>query len=191
MATEQQRQQAILGALLAALALLLAWQFWPTASPATQAGTTGTAARAAVVAAQSPVAASGDVAAPPHVDLEALGGPRPGPDRPRRNPFRLGAEAPPPGSTPVPVSPPVPAPPVNAGPPLPPPPPPIPLKFIGSLTAATTGRIAVLSDGKFVYYGREGDIIDGRYRVVKIGEESLQIEYFDGRGRQTLRMSGA
>ena len=190
MASEQRRQQAILGALLAALALLLAWQFWPAAAPATRTGTTRTGARAAV-AAQSPVAGAGDVAAPPHVDLEALSGPRPGPERPRRNPFRLGAEAPPPAATPASVSGSTPVPPANAGPPLPPPPPPIPLKFIGSLTAATTGRIAVLSDGKFVYYGREGDIIDGRYRVVKIGEESLQIEYFDGRGRQTLRMSGA
>jgi hypothetical protein len=53
------------------------------------------------------------------------------------------------------------------------------------------GTIAVLSDGKFVYYGREGDIIEGRYRVVKIGEESIQVEHLDGRGRQTIRLTGA
>ena len=57
--------------------------------------------------------------------------------------------------------------------------------------ATQTGKVAVLSDGKFVYYGREGDIIEGRYRVVRIGEESVQMEYVDGRGRQTIRLSGA
>ena len=74
---------------------------------------------------------------------------------------------------------------------MPPPPPPISYKFIGTLTQGDTGRIAVLSDGKFVYHGREGDIIEGRYRVVKIGEESIQMEYVDGRGRQTIRLSGS
>jgi hypothetical protein len=74
----------------------------------------------------------------------------------------------------------------------PPPPQPITLKFIGTVTVpGETGRVAVLSDGKFVYHGREGDIIDGRYRLVLIGEESVQLEYVDGRGRQTIRLTGA
>ena len=77
------------------------------------------------------------------------------------------------------------------GPPVAPPPAPISLKFIGILTETTAGRMAVLSDGKFVYHGREGDIIEGRYRIVKIGEESIQLEYADGRGRQTIRLSGS
>jgi hypothetical protein len=77
-------------------------------------------------------------------------------------------------------------------PPPPPPPPPIALKFIGIVSGEqSTGKVAVLSDGKFVYYGREGDIIEGRYRVVRIGEESIQMEYLDGRGRQTIRLTGA
>jgi hypothetical protein len=74
----------------------------------------------------------------------------------------------------------------------PPPPPPITLKFIGVVArTGGAGKIAVLSDGKFVYHGREGDIIEGRYRVVKIGEESIQMEYADGRGRQTIRLTGS
>ena len=32
----------------------------------------------------------------------------------------------------------------------------------------------------------EGQIIDGRYRIVKIGEESLIIEYANGTGRTNL-----
>jgi hypothetical protein len=51
--------------------------------------------------------------------------------------------------------------------------------------------VAVLSDGRFVYHGREGDIIDGRYRLVSVSPSSVQMEYLDGRGRQTLRLSGS
>jgi hypothetical protein len=39
-------------------------------------------------------------------------------------------------------------------------------------------------------YGKEGDIIDGRYRIVRIGAESIELTYLDGRGRQTIRLSG-
>jgi hypothetical protein len=34
------------------------------------------------------------------------------------------------------------------------------------------------------------DIIDGRFRILSIGTESLDIAYADGRGRQTLRLTG-
>jgi hypothetical protein len=110
-----------------------------------------------------------------------------------RNPFRMGAAAPPPGAASAAPRAPTAAP-AAAGPAGPPPPPavpPIPFRFIGIVTGqAPTGRIAVLSDGKVVVHGREGAIIDGRYRIVKIGEESIQIEHQDGRGRQTIRLSG-
>jgi hypothetical protein len=36
----------------------------------------------------------------------------------------------------------------------------------------------------------EGQIIDGRYRIVKIGEESIVMEYVNGTGRQTLQLRG-
>ena len=106
------------------------------------------------------------------------------------------AAVPPPSATASPVGPTTAGGATTVGPPVPeapPPPPPISLKFIGTVapSSAPAGKIAVLSDGKFVFYGREGDIIEGRYRLVKIGEESLQIEYVDGRGRQTLRLSGS
>ena len=79
-----------------------------------------------------------------------------------------------------------------SAPPGPPPPPPIQLKFIGLVeTPAQGGRLAVLSDAKGnVFYGTEGDIIDGRYRVLKIGVESAELAYVDGRGWQTIRLSG-
>jgi hypothetical protein len=74
----------------------------------------------------------------------------------------------------------------------PPPPPPIPLKFIGVLDApARVGRLAVLSDSRGgVFYGKEGDTIEGRYRVLRVSAETAELAYLDGRGRQTIRLSG-
>jgi hypothetical protein len=52
-------------------------------------------------------------------------------------------------------------------------------------------KIAVLSDGKGLpVYGKEGDIILGQFRVIRIGVESVELSYLDGRGRQTIRLSG-
>jgi len=52
-------------------------------------------------------------------------------------------------------------------------------------------RVSIMSDGRGnVFYGKEGDIIDGRYRVLRVGPDSADLSYTDGRGRQTLRMSG-
>ena len=52
-------------------------------------------------------------------------------------------------------------------------------------------RVAVLSDGRGnVFNGKEGDIIEGRYRVLRIGTDSADLIYVDGRGRQTIRLSG-
>jgi hypothetical protein len=117
-------------------------------------------------------------------------------ERSTRNPFQFKPKAPPPPPprppglegprlVPVPVMPPVPQ-----GPPGPPPPAPIALKYIGVLETAQ-GRVAVFRDlGGDIVNGKEGDIIDGRYRLLKIGVESADIAYVDGRGRQTIRLSG-
>jgi hypothetical protein len=51
-------------------------------------------------------------------------------------------------------------------------------------------RIAILSDARSTYYGREGEVLEGRYRIVKIGVESIELTYLDGRGRQTIRQTG-
>ena len=110
-----------------------------------------------------------------------------------RNPFRF-------HETPAPVAPRVslPAaptfvpPPGPVGPQPPPPPPPITLRFIGVIDAPQrTGRVALLSDGRGgLMNGREGEIIEGRYRVLRVGPDSIDLAYADGRGRQTIRLSG-
>ena len=109
-----------------------------------------------------------------------------------RNLFRFESQqAPPPlpdanapqgSATPRPV-------PVAVGPPAVPV---IPLKFIGVLeTGSQAGRVAVLSDGGGnVFHGKEGDIIEGRYVMVRVGPISVDLSYLDGRGRQTIRLSG-
>jgi hypothetical protein len=75
-------------------------------------------------------------------------------------------------------------------PPGPPPPPPIPLKFIGTVEPKPGDRVAAFSDCRYTFRGREGEVIDGRYRLVRIGVESVVLEYVDGRGRTTIRLSG-
>jgi hypothetical protein len=49
----------------------------------------------------------------------------------------------------------------------------------------------VLSDGRGIYRGVEGDIIEGRYRIVRIGTESIEMTHLDGSGRQVIRLSGS
>lgn len=130
--------------------------------------------------------------APSDLNLEALTAPRGDLIDQDRNPFRFQprVEAP----TPVRRLPGVADDQVGAPPPRgpsgAPPPPPITLKFIGVVTTADGTKIAVLSDGTRPIHGREGEEIEGRYKILKIGNESLEIAYLDGRGRQTIRMTG-
>ncbi len=46
----------------------------------------------------------------------------------------------------------------------------------------------VLTDGDLLFHGRVGDVIDGRYRIVAVGLESVDVERVDGRVQQTLRL---
>ncbi|MCU1383412.1 MAG: hypothetical protein JWL71_2109, partial [Acidobacteria bacterium] len=124
----------------------------------------------------------------------ALNQERPKPET-ERNLFRFKSKAPPPpppaavrAAQPEAVAPVVPS-----GPPLPPPLAPITLKFIGIVESPSHGeKIAILSDGRNApFYGKEGAIIEGRFRILKIGVESVELAYADGRGRQTIRLTGS
>ena len=126
----------------------------------------------------------------PQVHLEALGDDRPEPDPRERDIFRFREKPPPPPPPPPkPIVGPQPPPP----PPPPPPVPPIALKFIGVVDAPPPAkRMAVLSDGRGApVYGREGETVLGQYRILRIGAESIEMSYLDGRGRQTIRLSGS
>jgi hypothetical protein len=126
------------------------------------------------------------------VRLESLKQPSPPPEEAGRNPFRFYVKPPPP---------PPPRPPIGVQqtpqpgqpgyrPPAPAGPPPIPLKFIGTAEQGTR-KVAIFSDGRGQpVYAFEGQLVLGQYKLVKIGVESVVMEYPDGRGRQTIPMRG-
>ena len=163
---------------------LVYWQ-WPAASPA--AGPSNQPRQRQ--AQQQSANAQGSL----DVRLDALKQPPPEPTEADRNPFRFQPKPPPaPAPTVVQQPPPMVAPQPTGPPPPPPgPPPPPPLKFIGTLEGRGPGKVAIFSDGQGMpQYGHEGDVVLGQYRVVKIGVESVVMEYADGRGRQTIPLRG-
>ena len=102
-----------------------------------------------------------------------------------RNPFRFGQRK---VIAPPPPPPPPPAPVVQQPPPGPPPIPPVPLKLTGIavLEPAQKNR-AYLTDGSGGFFeGVEGQTIDGRYRLLKVGASSVVVSYLDGTGQRTL-----
>jgi hypothetical protein len=107
-----------------------------------------------------------------------------------RDLFRFKEKPPPPPPPPPPPRVPTPEELVPAGPP---PPPPITLKFIGFVDSDNPGkRLAFLSDGRGApISGHEGDTVLGQYRILRISAESIEMSYLDGRGRQTIRLSGS
>lgn len=180
MAPERRRLFVLLG-LLAVVAAIAAYRFWPVTpegAPARPArGQTGRGTATPTLEA-------------PDVHLDHLSVDRPKPDGgPQRDLFRFKPKpappvAPPPTNSASPAMP--------AAPPGPPPLPPIALRFIGLVEASDSAqKIAILTDGRGLYQGREGDIIEGRYRILRIGVESVDMAYLDGRGRQTIRLSGS
>lgn len=188
--TPARRQQMLLGGLVAVLVIVLLWQFGGASEPAIP--TSRPSNPAPPRASAPPRAESGPSAESMVADvrLELLQQPRGELSVPERNPFRFYAAPAPPRPEPqvAPRSDAPPPPPVQTGPP---PPPPIPLRYIGLFDTPAGARVAVLSDGRGnTFYGKEGDIIEGRFRMLRVGPDSAELAYIDGRGRQTIRMSG-
>ena len=124
------------------------------------------------------------------VKLEALNRESGDPVGSTRNPFRFQPKPPPPAPPPPRIE----SPPSYVPPPAPTGPPgPKPIgeliKFIGIVETGSS-RIGAFSDCRYTFSGREGEIIEGRFRVVRIGVESAVLEYVDGRGRTTLPLNG-
>jgi hypothetical protein len=167
-----------------AVLALIGWYMWPAAEPA--------AAPSNYPRDSVATQGKGALATPPDVRLEVLKQPPPEVHGGDRNPFRFKPKPPPP-PPPAPArgegsgSGPPPPPPPPPGPPLPPP---ITLKYFGVVDTPGGRRVAALTDGKAVFHGEEGQIVDGRYRIVKIGVESIIVEYADGRGRTTIPLRG-
>jgi hypothetical protein len=183
---ERKRQREIVvGAVAVAIAAMAIYRISTTFTSGTMAGT------ASAPGAPSRQQVAGQTDRVPRVDLEALKAQRPEPVDSRRDPFRFRPKAPPPSQQPPPQQMQPPPMPVNTGPAEPPPPPRIQLKYIGILESGKTGLVAIFSDGRSTpIYGKQNDVIDGRYRILRIGVESADLAYLDGRGRQTIRFTG-
>jgi hypothetical protein len=104
-----------------------------------------------------------------------------------RDPFRFRPKPPPPAPR-VQAPPPAFQPAVPQGPP---PPPPIPLKFFGVMTVNGQRIAAFVDERGNTFTGKEGDVLEGRYRLLRInGQDSVDLAFLDGRGRQSIRMTG-
>jgi hypothetical protein len=103
-----------------------------------------------------------------------------------RNIFRAEAE---PVAIPKPVQPPIKS--VQASPPVytPPPPPPINLKFFGFASEPGQQKKIFLSSGEDVFVASEGEIVNRRYKVMKIGNTSVDIQDLLSNNRQTIPLT--
>ncbi len=182
---ERKRQREItIGAVAVAIAAIAIYRISTTFTPNT---TAAAASRPGVAPSRQQVAGQTDRVPP--VDLEALKAQRPGPVDSRRDPFRFRPKPAPSPQPPQQMQPP--PTPLTTGPVEPPLPPRIQLKYIGILETGKTGLIAIFSDGRGTpFYGKQNEVIDGRYRILRIGVESVDLAYLDGRGRQTIRQTG-
>ena len=175
------RKQILLGVLVFAL-VAVAYRAWQPTARSSGGASNVRGGR------QAGTGAAPDVA--PDVRLELLERERVQPEGAHRNLFMFQsrveqAVAPPVVATP-------PGTPAPGGPPSAPGVPPIALKFIGIVEPdGRAPRIAVLSDARGVVHGREGEVILGQYRILRIGADSIDIAHLDGRGRQTIRLNGS
>ena len=80
---------------------------------------------------------------------------------------------------------------MDTGPPPPPPPPPIPLKFYGFSSNKSGPKQVFLSKGEDIFVAKEGQIIDRRYKILKIGPNSVEVEDVLTNNRQTLPLTAS
>lgn len=71
----------------------------------------------------------------------------------------------------------------------PPPPPPIDLKFYGFASRPGEPKKIFLAQGENIFIGGEGDIVNRRYRIVKIGATSVEIEDVLNNQRQSIPLT--
>lgn len=102
-----------------------------------------------------------------------------------RNIFRVFVEPPPKPVAPV-VAQPQPTGPAAY---VPPPPPPIELKFYGFATPAGGTKRIFLAHNEDVFIAKEGDIVDRRYKVMKISANSVDILDVLSNNRQSIPLT--
>ncbi len=68
----------------------------------------------------------------------------------------------------------------------PPPPPPIDLKFYGFAKEQNGRQLVFLMHGEDVFIAGQGDIVDGRYKILQIQDNSIVVEDLAYNNQQTL-----
>lgn len=183
----QGRQALLLALLAAAFGGTLWYQFGGT----TPAGRPGAASNRTRGAAER----SGSVPQVADVKLDALQARNESAGPPTRDPFRFRMKPPPP-APPAPPRPTLPPTQTSSLPPPPPGPPPVPpinLRYVGFAMNANGMRVAMLQDAtaaRGLLFGRQGDIIEGRYRLLRVEADNLEIAYLDGTGRRRIEKTG-
>jgi len=170
--TRQARQIRWLVGLFGVLGVVLTYQFWPTET-ATR-GAAPSKSTDAVTAVPMQVA---------EVDLDRLQVDTSALKAARRDPFRYKPKpAPPPPPPPALVRPVVP----QAPPPPQDPRPEIRLKYLGFAMSPTGVRIATLQDAanNAILLGKQGDVIDGKYRLLRVDATEVELSYLDGARRR-------
>lgn len=157
-------QQGVAGAVLA-LGLAAALYFWA------RSGSSSTASANGTPAAGGPVGAEPDV---PRIDLGRLDSPKASTGAGHRDLFDFGAPpTPPPTPPPVTMATPVPV----IAPPTPTPLPPLNIRYVGILEDKRGLKVAVfLTEREEVLTGQAGQLIGNRFRIVRIGLESVDIQ---------------
>lgn len=75
-------------------------------------------------------------------------------------------------------------------PPAPPPPPPSGLKFYGYAGPKNGGKKVFLLKGEDIFLAKEGDIVDRRYKIVRVGTTSVEVEDVLTNHTETIPLAG-
>jgi hypothetical protein len=71
----------------------------------------------------------------------------------------------------------------------PPPPPPIPLKYFGLASRPGEPTRIFLSEGDNIFVAREGEIVDRRYKIVRVTPNQVEVEDMLYNNRQSIPLS--
>ena len=173
-------QQGAAGAVLA-LGLVAAFYVWA------RSGTTSTAS-AAGTAPPGPAGPGGTEPDLPRIDLNRLEAPRSRSGAGRRDLFDFGVPpTPPPTPVPVTVPTPVPTPVVPTPTPLPP----LTVRYVGAIEDKRGLKVAVfLTDKEEVLTGQAGQLVGNRFRIVRIGLESVDIQEVGSEQTRRIPLGG-
>ena len=162
----KQRPRWVLFVVAGAALLLFAWFLTPSSAPG-PSGPLRAGERARPTAGTSPL---------PVIDFARIANPPPAPGLGSRDLFDFAAPPPTPIPSPLPPVVEAPTPPTAVTMPTPPPLPPLNIKYIGAVERKGVKVAMLMTDRSEVLTGQAGEMVGNRFRIVKIGLESVDIQ---------------